>query len=44
MPIDPTSGPSRDQKKANVRTGLILASIALMFLVGFFVKMAMLGK
>ena len=44
MSVKPSSGPSDDQKKANVRTGLILASIALMFLVGFFVKMAMLGR
>ena len=44
MQIKPSSGPSSSQRKANVRTGLILASIALMFLVGFFVKMAMLGK
>jgi hypothetical protein len=44
MPIESPSDLSSQQKKANVRTGLILASIALMFLAGFFVKMAMLGK
>jgi hypothetical protein len=32
-----------EQKKANVKTGLILASIALVFFVGFMVKMAVLG-
>ncbi len=32
-----------EQKKANVRTGLILASIAVMFMVGFIVKRALLG-
>ena len=44
MPIQPPPAPSGHQKKANVKTGLILASIALMFLVGFFVKMSILGK
>ena len=44
MPIQPPSAPSSHQKKANLRTGLILASIALLFLVGFFVKMSFLGK
>ncbi len=44
MPMQPPSDPSGQQKKANLRTGLILASIALMFLVGFFVKMSILGK
>jgi hypothetical protein len=32
-----------EQRKANVRLGLILATIALAFLVGFFVKAAMFG-
>jgi hypothetical protein len=27
------------QKKANLKTGLILASVAVVFFVGFFVKM-----
>ncbi len=31
------------QKKANRRTGLILASVVLMFFVGFVVRMAILG-
>ncbi|MDH4449378.1 MAG: cytochrome oxidase small assembly protein [Rhodoferax sp.] len=35
---------SVEQKKANVRLGLILASIALVFLVGFMAKMIFLGK
>jgi hypothetical protein len=33
-----------EQKKANLRTGLILASIALVFFIGFMVKMVLLGK
>ncbi len=33
-----------DQKKANLKTGLVLASVALVFFVGFVVKMFLLGK
>jgi len=33
-----------DQKKANVRLGLILASIAAVFFIGFVAKMIFLGK
>ncbi|MBP9060543.1 MAG: cytochrome oxidase small assembly protein [Rhodoferax sp.] len=33
-----------EQKKANLKTGLILTSVALVFFVGFVVKMAVLGK
>ncbi|ARV20211.1 hypothetical protein AEP_03289 [Curvibacter sp. AEP1-3] len=33
-----------DQKKANVRLGLILASIAMVFFIGFMAKMIFLGK
>jgi len=33
-----------EQKKANARTGLILASVALIFFVGFMVRMILLGK
>ena len=33
-----------EQKRANRKTGLILGSIALAFLLGYFVKMALLGK
>lgn len=32
-----------EQKKANLRTGLILASVAVVFFIGFMVKMAVLG-
>ncbi len=32
------------QKKNNVRLGLILASVALVFFVGFLAKMVLLGK
>jgi len=32
-----------EQKKANVRMALVLASIALVFFVGFIAKMALLG-
>jgi hypothetical protein len=33
-----------EQKKSNIRLGLILASIAAAFLVGFFVKIVWLGR
>jgi hypothetical protein len=33
-----------EQKKNNVRLGLILASVALVFFVGFMVKMVLLGR
>ncbi|HEX7890180.1 MAG TPA: cytochrome oxidase small assembly protein [Ramlibacter sp.] len=33
-----------DRKKGNLRLALILASIALVFFVGFIVKMVLLGK
>ena len=33
-----------EQKKANRRTGLILASIAVLFFVGFMARMVLLGK
>ena len=32
-----------EQKKSNLRTALILASIAAVFLIGFVAKMVMLG-
>ena len=32
-----------DQKKSNVKLGLILASVALVFFIGFMAKMALLG-
>ena len=31
-----------EQKKANLKTGLILASVALVFLIGFMAKMILL--
>jgi len=34
---------TEDQKKKNLRTALILASIAVVFLIGFFAKMVWLG-
>jgi len=34
---------SPDQKKRNVRLALVLASIAIMFFVGFMAKAALLG-
>jgi hypothetical protein len=33
-----------EQKKANLKTGLILASVALVFLLGFTAKIIFLGK
>lgn len=33
-----------EQKKANLRLGLILASVAVMFFVGFVAKFVLLGK
>jgi hypothetical protein len=35
---------SEDQKKKNLRTGLILASVVAVFLVGFMVRMIFFGK
>lgn len=32
------------QKKANAKLGLILASVAVMFFVGFMARMILLGK
>jgi len=32
-----------EQKKTNAKTGLILASVAIMFFVGFMVRMVILG-
>jgi len=34
----------RDRKKSNLRLALILASIALVFFLGFFAKMMFLGR
>ena len=33
-----------EQKKTNLKTGLILLSVVAVFFVGFMVKMAFLGK
>ena len=33
-----------EQKKANIKTGLILASVALVFFVGFVAKMFLLSR
>jgi hypothetical protein len=33
-----------EQKKSNLKLGLILGSVALVFFVGFMVKMVLLGK
>jgi hypothetical protein len=33
-----------EQRKQNVRLGLILASVAVVFFVGFFVKVALLNR
>jgi hypothetical protein len=33
-----------DQKKNNVRLGLILASVVVVFFIGFMVKMVLLGR
>jgi len=35
---------SNDPKKNNVRLGLILASVALVFFIGFMAKMVLLGR
>jgi hypothetical protein len=35
---------NNDQKKSNLKTGLILASVALVFFFGFVLKMFLLGK
>ncbi len=41
--MQPTEMTPEEQKKANLRLALILASIAVAFFVGFFVKMAFFG-
>jgi hypothetical protein len=35
---------NEEQKKTNVKTGLILLSVVLVFLVGFVAKIVLLGK
>lgn len=39
----PTMAKDDDRKKANLRLALILASIALVFFLGFIAKMVLLG-
>lgn len=36
--------PTPEQRKSNLRLGLILASVAVAFAVGFIVKMTLLGR
>ena len=43
MRTDRIRGMSEDQSRANRRTGLILASVAVMFFVGFMARMVILG-
>ncbi len=33
-----------EQKKANLRLGLILASVAVLFFIGFMARLVLLGK
>ena len=35
---------TQEQRKANVRLGLILASVAVLFFVGFMARLVLLGK
>ena len=39
-----TSSMTPEQKKHNLRTGLILLSVALVFFIGFMVKMVVLAR
>ena len=41
---DATMARDDDRKKGNLRLALILASVALVFLLGFVAKMVLLGK
>ena len=43
MRTDRTRTMSDEQRRANRRTGLILASIAVLFFVGFMARMVILG-
>jgi len=43
MRTDRVHNMTAEQRKANRRTGLILASVALMFFVGFMARMVLLG-
>jgi hypothetical protein len=44
MPDETESGSAQARKKSNLRLALILASIALVFFLGFFAKMVFLGR
>ena len=44
MALPAMPGPSDSQRKANRRLGLILASVALVFFMGFMTKMVLLGR
>lgn len=35
---------TEEQKKSNLRTGLVLATVVVVFFVGFIVRMAFLGR
>jgi hypothetical protein len=35
---------TQEQRKSNLRMGLTLASVALMFFIGFFVKIVLLNR
>jgi hypothetical protein len=39
-----TMGKDEDRKKGNLRLALILASVALVFFLGFLAKMVLLGR
>ena len=44
MPRQVMAGPPDDQRKANRKLALILASVALVFFLGFMTKMVLLGR
>ena len=44
MSADLPDGPNAPQRKANRRLALVLASVALVFFLGFMVKMVLLGR
>jgi hypothetical protein len=45
MPTDVSSAMNDDEKKkANLRMALVLASIALVFFIGFVAKMVLMGR
>jgi hypothetical protein len=44
MADDTGSGPAQERRKGNLRLALILASVAVVFLLGFVGKMILLGR